>query len=58
MARLSWLPIAFFIILALSFATQIANAGKEGSVRREGEMPLQIFTNFISYISFFFLFFL
>ncbi|XP_022723091.1 gibberellin-regulated protein 12-like [Durio zibethinus] len=33
MARLSWLPFAFFLILALSFAIQTANAGKEGSLR-------------------------
>ncbi|OMO71046.1 hypothetical protein CCACVL1_18482 [Corchorus capsularis] len=37
MARLSWVSIAFFLILALSFATEITNAGKEGSVRREDE---------------------
>ncbi|XP_022761043.1 gibberellin-regulated protein 12-like [Durio zibethinus] len=33
MARLSWLPFAFFLILALSFAFQTANAGKEGSLK-------------------------
>ncbi|XP_021291630.1 gibberellin-regulated protein 12-like, partial [Herrania umbratica] len=35
MARLCWLPFAFFLILALSFTIQTANAGKEGSLHLE-----------------------
>ncbi|KAK6255188.1 hypothetical protein SCA6_016493 [Theobroma cacao] len=42
MARLSWLPFAFFLILALGFAIQTANAGKEGSLRLEGKMPCNL----------------
>ncbi|XP_007224623.2 gibberellin-regulated protein 12 [Prunus persica] len=35
MARLSWVPTALFVILALSFAIDVALAEKEGSLRRE-----------------------